>query len=193
MQVPDDLNHNTSDSMSYTLALPEIFDVGMDDSAPLATRPWMIVDHLTGEVTIDDNQSTPPQPVPPALTAIIPASLSLTGVEVVIAPRLGTAYLTESPPTLLSEDEDVRPQWLMTAINSFLHFVPYVGGLRKVIDLYLAQEARLGYPNLVCALIYSLSYILLMMLVHSPPTSISKSAHQGCHIYEMGQEVLLWR
>ena len=156
-QVPDDPNDNASDSMSYTSTLPEIFDVGMDDSAPLATGPWMIIDHLTGEVTIDDDQSTPPQPGPPALTAIIPAGPSLTGVEVAIAPRLGTAYLTESPPALLSEDEDVRPQWLMTAVNSFLRFVPYVGGLGKVVDLYLAQEARLGYPNLVRALIYSLS------------------------------------
>jgi hypothetical protein len=126
--------------MSYTSTLPEIFDVGMDDSAPLATGPWMIIDHLTGEVTVDDDQSTPPQPVLPALTAMVPTGPSLTGVEVVIAPRLGNAYLTESPLALLSEDEDVRPQWLMTAVNSFLRFVPYVGGLGKVVDLYLAQD-----------------------------------------------------
>jgi hypothetical protein len=152
-QVPNDPDDGASDNMSHTSTLPEIFDVGMDDSAPPATGPWMIIDHFTGEVIIDDNQSTHPQPVSPVLTTLtVPTGPSLAGVEVAITPRLGTAYLTETPPTLLSEDEDVRPQWLITAVNAFLRFVPYVGGLGKVVDLYLTQEARLGYPELVCEL-----------------------------------------
>jgi hypothetical protein len=122
----------------------------MDDSGPLTTGPWMIIDHLTGEMIVDDDQSTPPAPAVPTIPTI-PTGPSLAGVEVAITPHLGTAYLVETPPTLLSEDEDVRPQWLITAISAFLRLVPYVGSLGKVVDLYLTQEARLGYPELVCA------------------------------------------
>lgn len=139
-------NDDNSDSMSYTSTLPDVFDVGMDDSAPPATGPWMIIDHFTGEMIIDDDQSTPPGPAEP----------SLAGVEVATTARLGVAYLVETPPTLLSEDEDVRPRWLMTAVRDFFRFVPYVGSLGKVIDLYLTQEARLGYPELVCPFMLSL-------------------------------------
>jgi len=145
-EAPDD---NDSASMSYTSTLPDVFDVGMDDSAPPATGPWMIIDHFTGEMIVDDDQSIPPAPTVPN----IPTGISLAGVEVATVPRLGTTYLVERPPTLLSEDEDVRPQWLTTAVNAFLRFVPYVGNLGKVVDLYLAQEARLGYPDLVCSFV----------------------------------------
>ena len=174
MQVDDD---GVSDSISYTSTLPDVFDVGIDDSAPPATGPWMIIDHFTGEVIVDDDQST--TPVPDISTvSTVPAGLSLPGVEIAIAPRLGTPYLVEIPPTLLSEDEDVRPQWLITAVNSFLRFVPCVGSLGKVIDLYLAQEARLGYPELVCAIVFFLVTLVLMSSsVHSPCTSISEPTH----------------
>lgn len=144
----------------------------------------MIIDHLTGEIIIDDDQSTTPAPTP-----TVPTGLSLPGVEVAITPHLGTAYLIETPPTLLSEDEDVRPQWLLTAVNSFLRFVPSVGSLGKVIDLYLAQEARLGYPELVRTVAVSFVTSVLMISVHSPSTSVVRSAHRGCRIHEMGQEV----
>jgi hypothetical protein len=147
-ETPDD---GASNNGSYTSTLPDVFDVEMDDSAPPATGPWMVIDHFTGKVIDDDNQTAPPQPVlniPTTLT--IPTGPSLAGVEVAVTPHLGTAYLVETPPSLLSEDEDVRPQWLITAVNRFLRFVPYVGSLGKVVDLYLAQEAKLGYPNLVC-------------------------------------------
>jgi len=144
-EVPDD---DASDDRSYTSTIPDVFEVGMDDSAPPATGPWMIIDHLTGEVIVDDNQPTSPAPTAP-MTPAVSSGLSLPGVEVAKALRLGTPYLIETPPTLLSEDEDVRPQWLITAVNSFLRLVPYVGSLGKVVDLYLAQEARLGYPELV--------------------------------------------
>ena len=158
MQVDDD---GVSDSISYTSTLPDVFDVGMDDSAPPATGPWVIIDHYTGEVIVDDDQSTTPAPdVPIVPTA--PTGPSLAGVEVATIPRLGTTYLVETPPTLLSEDEDVRPQWLITAVNSFLRFVPCIGSLGKVIDLYLAQEARLGYPALVCVIVLPFVTLVLM-------------------------------
>jgi len=149
------LDDDGDTSMSYTSTLPDVFDVGMDDSAPPATGPWTIIDHFTGEMIIDDDQSAPSAPIIPTIP-VAPIGPSLAGVEVATTPRLGTTYLVEIPPILLSEDEDVRPQWLMTAVNAFLRFVPYVGSLGKVVDLYLAQEARLGYPDLVCALVLTL-------------------------------------
>lgn len=169
-QVPDDC---ASDGGSYTSTLPEIFDTEMDDSGPPATGPWMIIDHLTGEVIVDDDQSTPPAPTVPTVQTISTGP-TLAGVEASIT-QLGDPYLIETPPTLLSEDEDVRPQWLMTAINAFLRFVPCFGSLGKVIDLYLAQEARLGYPELVCTLLFffeARSPILTVILVHSTSTSV---------------------
>jgi len=152
-EVPDD-PMSVSDSLSYTSTLPDIFDVGSDDSAPPATGPWMTIDHFTGEVTVDDDQSIPPVPTAPSCP-------SPAGVEIAIAPRSGMAYITETKPALLFGDEDVRPQWLMTAVKTFLRFVPYFGGLGKVVDLYLAQEARLGYPKLVCTFFFSfVTYVL---------------------------------
>ena len=106
--------------LSDTSILPEISDVGMEDSAPPATGPLVIVDHPTGEIT-----ERPPPPDP----AIV---------------------LVDTPPELLSTDEDVRPRWLMTAMG-FLRCVLYFGNLGRVVDLWLAQEARLGYPQRVCA------------------------------------------
>jgi len=114
----------------------------------------MIIDHFTGEIICDADQSTPPAPAV-STTPTTSTAPALPGVEIAIAPRLGTTYLVETPPTLLSEDEDVRPQWLITAINSFLRFVPCVGSLGRVVDLFLAQEARLRYPELVHALVLS--------------------------------------
>ena len=150
-EAPDD---DTLDSISYTSTIPDFFDVGSDNTAPPATGPWMIIDHFTGEIICDDDQSIPPTSAVPT-TPATPAPPVLPGVEIAITPGLGTTYLVETPPVLLSEDEDVRPQWLTTAVNSFLHFVPCVGSLGKVIDLYLAQEARLGYPELVRTLVLS--------------------------------------
>lgn len=182
-EAPDD---SMSDSLSYTSTLPEIFDVGADDSAPPATGPWMIIDHFTGEVTVDDGQSPP---VPDAQVIPTTAGPSPAGVEVAITPRSGVNYLVETSPELLFEDEDVRPQWLMTAVKSFFRFVPYFGGLGKVVDLYLAQEARLRYPQLVCTCSFYFIISVLTISVRSSRTSIWKPAHRDCHIYEMGQEV----
>jgi len=187
-QVPSD---GESDGRSYTSTLPDVYDVGMDDSAPLATGPWMIIDHLTGEIIVDKDQPTAPTPDVSTIPTI-PACRSLAGVEVAITPHLGTAYLAETPPALLSEDEDVRPQWLTTAVNSFLRFVPCIGSLGKVIDLYLTQEARLGYPELVRTVVFSSVSSILTVSVHSPSTPILQLSHRDCHIYEMGQEVCSW-
>ena len=182
-EAPDD---DASDGISFTSTIPDFFDVGSDDTAPPATGPWMIIDHFTGETICDDNQSIHPAPTI-STTPVTPAAPALPGVEIVIAPRLGTAYLVEMAPTLLSEDEDVRPQWLMTAVNSFLRFVPYVGSLGKVIDLYLAQEARLGYPGLVRT--SALSFFNTcsdIIQVYPPSAPFSQPTHRSRRVHEMG-------
>jgi hypothetical protein len=53
-------NNGASDGRSYTLTLPNVFDIETDSSAPPATGLWMIIDHFTGEVIVNNNQSTPP-------------------------------------------------------------------------------------------------------------------------------------
>ena len=143
--VPDDC---ASDGGSYTSTLPDVFDVGMDDSEPPAAGPWRAIDHLTSEIIVDDGD--PIRAVP---------TDTRTGIEIGILPRLGVHILTKTePPTLLFEDEDVRPEWLISAVKEFLRYTPYYGRLGKVIDLFLTQEARLGYPNLVMDLYFSLKY-----------------------------------
>lgn len=143
--VPDDC---ASDGGSYTSTLLDVFDVEMDDSGPQATGPWIAIDHLTGKMIVDDDD--------PA--GVVPANTQ-TEIEVGILPRLGVHILTETkPPTLLFEDEDVRPEWLITAVKEFLRYTPYYGCLGKVIDLFLTQEERLGYPNLVIHLRFSSKY-----------------------------------
>ena len=145
--VPGDCDSD-SDGRSYTSTLPEVFEVGMDDSGPQATGPWVAIDHLTGEMIIDDDGPTEAAP-----------TNAQTGIEIGILPRLGVHILTEAePPTLLFEDEDVRPEWLITAVKEFLRYTPYYGCLGKVVDLFLTQEERLGYPNLVINLHFSSKY-----------------------------------
>jgi len=115
--------------LSDTSTLPEIPDVGMGDSASSATGPSTIINHSTGstgEITTDGGEQPPP-------------------------PSDATTTLVDNPPESLLADADVRPDWLMTAIKDFLRYVPYFGNLGKAADLWLAQEARLGYPQLVCA------------------------------------------
>lgn len=125
----------TSESGSYTSNIPDIFETGMDDLEPLATGPWMAMGHLTSEVIVVDHEST--AAVPP---------VAHTGMF----PRLGVNTLTETaPPALLFNDQDVRPDWLLSAVKEFLRYIPYYGNLSKVIDQFLLQEARLGYPGLV--------------------------------------------
>lgn len=99
----------------------------MDDSVPPATD----------EMIVDDE-------APPATTSNAPYD---SVIEVQTFPALGTTGLVEtSQPALLFVDEDERPHWLLTSINKFLRHVPYYMCLGEVVDLFLAQEERLGYP-----------------------------------------------
>ena len=137
-QVPED---DVSDSLSYTSTLPDVFDVGMDDSAPPATGPWTIIDHLTGEMIVDEEVPSAAPPVPDTPYDSI--------IQVVPVPWLGagaTALAETSPPALLYVDKDERPDWLTRSIKERLQYTPYFMCLGKVVDLFLTQEARLGYP-----------------------------------------------
>lgn len=134
VSIPDNY---TPSNRSHTSSLPDDFNMDVDDLEP---NPWTAIDHFTGEVIIgDDNDLVIPAPTAPQ-----------TDVETGILPRLGIhAILETDPPTLLFEDEEVRPDWLVLAVRKFLRYIPYYGRLSKVVDLFLAQEARLGYPDLV--------------------------------------------
>ena len=80
----------------------------------------------------------------------VTAAPTQSGVETRFLPLLGVHTIVESEsPALLSVDGDVCPDWLLTVTKKHLPFVPYLGCLGKVVDLFLAQEARLGYPNVV--------------------------------------------
>ena len=131
----------TFNSGSHTSTLPgtsDLQDFDMDCSGPLATGPWVAMDHFTGDIIVDDASS------------ISDPTAGQTGMDVGLLPRLGTNALTETEaPSLLFEDEDVRPDWLNSAVKEFLRYTPYYGCLGEVIDQFLLQEARLGYPKLV--------------------------------------------
>ena len=138
---PERSDSDMSDALSYTSSLPDVFDVGSDDSAPLATGPWTIVDHFTGEMIVDDDE------VPPAV--------------------LGTPALTLTPPpTLLFAEQDVRPDWLVWSTSKFLRHVPYYMALSNVVDLFLAQEARLGYPAKASQLFFSCLHSLMNLFTN---------------------------
>jgi len=60
---------------------------------------------------------------------------------------LGVPTLVQSsPPALLFADKNERSDWLIRAINEHFQHTPYYMCLGKVVDLFLAQEAQLGYP-----------------------------------------------
>ena len=129
------LGNDVSDSISYTSTLSDVFDIGMDDSAPPAMGPWTIIDHFTGEIIVDEE-------VPSAIPGASPDSV----IEVEAVPALGTYALVQTPlPKLLFADQDERPDWLIRSTNKHLQYTPYYMCLSKVVDLFFAQEARLGY------------------------------------------------
>lgn len=132
--------HNDYTSTPTDFFDADYVDVDMSDM-DLATDPWEVMEHPTGDIIIDGDSS---------LSSSAAGQMSM---DVGILPRLGTLTLIETePPTLLFKDEDVRPDWLMSAVKEFLRYTPYYGGLGQLIDLFLRQEARLGYPNLVLLL-----------------------------------------
>ena len=156
---PDD---DMSDTFSFTSTLPEIFEGGDDDSAPLATGPWKIIDHFTGKMIVNNEELPPVAPIAPVAPVAPGAALdSAIQVEVI----LGTAVLVQTlPPTLLFVDQDVHPDWLIKSTNEFLQYMPYYMCLNKVVDLFFAQEANLGYPRKVSALCSSRLHLLTTLL-----------------------------
>ena len=152
---PDD---DMSDAFSFTLMLPKVFKGGNDDLAPLATGPWMIINHFTGKMIVDDEELPPVAPIAPGA-----ALDSAIQVKVVLC----TAVLVQTLlPTLLFTDQDVHPDWLIRSTKEFLQHVPYYMCLDKVVDLFFAQEANLSYPAKVSEL-YSLHICLLTTLLTS--------------------------
>ena len=114
MELFDD---NMSDSFSFTSTLSDVFEVRTDDSGPLATGPWTIIDHFTGEMAVNDEEVPPTSPIAPG------APLNST-IQVKVI--LNTAVLIQTPlPTLLFTDQDVHPNWLIISTNEFLQHVPY--------------------------------------------------------------------
>ena len=92
--------------------LPDVFNVGMDDSVPPTTGLWTITDHLTGEMIIDEEVPSAASPVPDT-----PYDST---IQVVPVPWLGasaTALAETSLPALLYVDKDERPDWLTRSIR----------------------------------------------------------------------------
>ena len=134
-----------SDDLSFTSSFPDVFDVGMEDSQPSETGPWMIIDHFTGEMVIDKES--------PSATPFVAGAPFDTAIQV--RTILGVPTLVQTrPPALLFEDRDERPDWLIWSTNEFLQHVPYYMCLDKVVDLFFAQEARLGYPEKVKIIVF---------------------------------------
>jgi hypothetical protein len=67
-------------------------------------------------------------------------------------------------PALVDKDE--RPDWLLISVREFLRHGPYYACLGKVVDLFLAQEARLGYPAKVSK--SELLYVLHSLTSQTP-------------------------
>jgi hypothetical protein len=153
----------SSDSLSYASTVPDdldFVDVEMDGPEHLTAGPWTVIDHFTGEVIVDED-------FPPAT----PGAPFESEIQVEVIPALGTSILIQTtPPALLFEDQDERPNWLIRSTNEFLQHAPYYMCLNKVIDLFFAQEADLGYPDKV-----SNPYFLFcprsLTTDHQPPQS----------------------
>lgn len=155
-----------SDALSYTSTIPDVFEVGMDNSEPLATGPWMIIDHFTGEMTVDDQDSTSGMVIDDEEMVIIdhevpsiPPTAPCVSSNAVIQVKnlMGIDILVQTPPpTLLFVDQDVRPNWLIRSTNDFLRHVPYYLCLDKVVDLFFRQEARLNFQTKVGAFCFLL-------------------------------------
>jgi hypothetical protein len=115
---------------------PEDFsDSGSDTLAP--SNPDSVTPP-TDEMSVDE------EVVPVAVASGTPCD---SMIQVKSIPALGTSTLVEtSPPALLHVDKDERPDWLLISVREFLRHGPYYLCLGEVVDLFLTQEARLGYP-----------------------------------------------
>ena len=146
-QLPPSSDYSTDDisnNLSFTSSFPDPYDVAMDDSQPSATGPWMIIDHFTGEMIVDEEHPS----TAPTITCT-----PFDTIQVQTLLDIPTLVQT-APPTLLFEDKDERPDWLVWSTNEFLQHVPYYMCLGKVVDLFFAQEARLGYPEKVKYIVF---------------------------------------
>ena len=159
-QLPEDV----PDDASQTSTHPDVSDVDMDDLAPPAV--------------VDDDEGDPTVPTVP----------SNHKIQVEINPALGIPVLIETPPpALLFEDTDVRPEWLVRSINNCLQYAPYYMCLSKVVDLFLTQEARLGYPTKVNGFCHPPHIQLLtpFIAVGASHSAIVQSAHRGHCVHEI--------
>ena len=94
---------------------------------------------------VTDDMSVDEEVLPVTTTASSPPCDSI--IQVRIIPTLGTSALVQSsPPALLLVDKDERPHWLLRSVHEFLQYAPCYLCLNKVVDLFFAQEAQLGYP-----------------------------------------------
>lgn len=128
---PSQLPKDNSGSASDTLAPPDSLNIAPSTSS---------------EMVVDD--------VPSAVTT--PSSHPCDSViQVQSFPSLGVSSLVQTlPPVLLFADEDERPHWLLTSIKQHIQHTPYYLCFNRVVDLFLAQEARLGYPAKVSILTF---------------------------------------
>ena len=166
---------DTTDSTPHTPAFLDLPDTEMDGSPPPETD-MMSVDE---EVLIE------------TVTTSAPCDLI---IKVNVTPSLGVSSLVQaSLPALLFVDEDERPDWLSTSIKDFLRHMPYYLCLGKVVDLFLSQESRLGYPVKVK---YPLSLYFHLLIsktaVQASRSAMRKPASRGCRLHEIWPGLHAW-
>lgn len=112
-------------------------DFSDDDSSTLVPSSPDLTPLATDDMSVDEG-------VLSTTTSNVECS---SAIQLRVIPALGVTTLVQtSLPALFNIDMDERPQWLLTAIHEFLQHGPYYLCLGKVVDLFLTQEARLGYP-----------------------------------------------
>ena len=119
----------------------------ISDDVPCASPPPDSLDAMTDSLAPsggDDMSVDEVSPVAATTTFSVPCGFI---IEVKFNSIAGVPYFIQTPqPNLLFVNQDERLDWLLTAVNDFLRYAPYYLCLDKVVDLFLAQEARLGYP-----------------------------------------------
>lgn len=129
------------DNISLHSTLPAVVDFEMG-LAPLPVTSWVTAEHFASEIFVDKE-------VPP----FIPGDPSTFVIQTEIVK--GKLVLIKEPrPTLGLADKDAHSDWLLRCTGEFLLDVRYYLGLGKVVDLFYAQEARLGYPEKVGKLFF---------------------------------------